>query len=92
MPSRTSFESSTLNVTIAAASSLAFDVKVSAPIPQQGTLGPAISIIDGVALESVYGVSGDYELWEGSVSLGAVTGAVSVRILVGGVVVDTYLL
>ena len=67
-------------------------VKVSAPVPQMGTLGPAIASFDDVAVTNI-GRRGLYELFEGSVHLDAsATGAIAVDIIEAGEVVDSLLL
>ncbi|KAN0106079.1 peroxidase [Hyaloscypha variabilis] len=84
----TTTSSSVLNFTIATTSLLAPSVKVQAPVPQQGTLGPAIKTFDSVAVNNV-GRKKGYALWGGSVDVGVVTGAVSVVVLnEGGKEVD----
>ena len=63
-------------------------VKVSAPLPQMGTLGPAISSLEDVAVASA-GSKAGYALWQGSAEFGAMaTGAVSVEIMSGSETVD----
>ena len=63
-------------------------MKVQAPVPQQGTLGPAIKTFDSVAVNNL-GRKKGYALWGGSVDVGVVTGAVSVVVLnEGGKEVD----
>jgi hypothetical protein len=63
-------------------------IKISAPVPQTGTLGPAIATFDNVAVRSV-GRKAGYDLWQGSVDLDALaTGAVTVEILQSGKVID----
>jgi hypothetical protein len=67
-------------------------IRVSAPVPQDGTLGPAIVSFDNVKVSNI-GTKAGYVLWGGSVSIGALaTGPVSVDILDGGRVTDTLLL
>ena len=67
-------------------------MKVSAPVPQMGTLGPAIASFDDVAVTNI-GRRGLYELFEGSVHLDtSATGAIAVDILEAGEVLDTLLL
>ena len=56
-------------------------MKVQVPVPQQGTLGPAIKTFGSVAVSNV-GRKAGYELWDGSVDVGALaTGALSVVVL-----------
>ena len=67
-------------------------VSVSAPVPQLGTLGPAISSFGNVALARE-GSKGGYELWTGSLDFGVrATGNVTIEVMNGEVVVDTLLL
>ena len=67
-------------------------VSVSAPVPQMGTLGPAILSFGDVAVTSV-GTKAGYELWSGSVDFGVLaTGNVTVEVVSGGVTIDTLLL
>lgn len=57
-----------------------------------GTLGPAISTFDDVAVTSV-GTKAGYDLWSGSLDFGVLaTGNVTVEVVSGGVVLDTLLL
>jgi hypothetical protein len=56
-------------------------VNVQVPVPQQGTLGPAIKTFNNVVVSSV-GRKAGYELWGGSVDVGSLaTGALSVVVL-----------
>ena len=56
-------------------------MKVQVPVPQQGTLGPAIKTFGHVAVSNV-GRKAGYQLWDGSVDVGALaTGALSVVVL-----------
>lgn len=56
-------------------------MKVQVPVPQQGTLGPAIKTFENVVVSNV-GKKAGYELWDGSVDVGALaTGALSVVVL-----------
>lgn len=67
-------------------------IRVSAPVPQEGTLGPGIVSFDNVEVNNI-GTKAGYVLWGGSVSIDALaTGPVSVDILDGDVVTDTLLL
>jgi hypothetical protein len=68
-------------------------VSVSAPVPQIGTLGPAILSFESVAVTNV-GTNAGYELWSGSLDFGVLaTGNVTVEVTSsGGAVVDTLLL
>jgi hypothetical protein len=67
-------------------------VKVSAPVPQMGTLGPAIASFDDVPVTNI-GRKGLHDLFEGSVLLDAsATGAIAVDIIEAGEVLDTLLL
>jgi hypothetical protein len=55
-------------------------VKVQVPVGQQGTLGPAIKTFSGVVVSNV-GSKAGYELWGGSVDVGALaTGPLSVAV------------
>ncbi|PMD54073.1 heme peroxidase [Hyaloscypha bicolor E] len=86
VPSLTSVSSTSttiLNFTVATRSRVAPTVKVQVPVGQQGTLGPAIKTFDNVAVNNT-GRKAGYELWAGSVDVGALaTGALSVAILDG---------
>lgn len=56
-----------------------------------GTLGPAITTLENVAVTKV-GKKAGYALWQGSLDLGTVaTGAVTIEILHAGKAVDTLL-
>lgn len=58
-------------------------IRVQAPVPQTGTLGPAIKTFENVAVKRV-GVTAGYRLWSGTVDVGGLaTGAVSVAVLDG---------
>ena len=85
-----------MNFTIAVLSgnpSTSSSVRISAPVSQAGTLGPAIHVFDNVAVQSVYSPKVGYEFWQGSVDLGdSATGAVAVEILHYGEVIDTLLI
>ncbi|KAG0646745.1 WSC domain-containing [Hyphodiscus hymeniophilus] len=73
-------------------SALKPSVSVSAPVPQMGTLGPAILGFKDVAVTNV-GEKMGYLLWRGSVDVGVLaTGNVTVEVISGGVAVDTLLL
>jgi hypothetical protein len=66
-------------------------VNVSAPVPKQGTLAPAVRSWTVPMGRS--GSLGDYELWEGSVNLGVLsTGAVTIDVIVGGKILDKAVL
>lgn len=68
------------------------NVTVSVPIPQMGTLGPAISVFNNVAVVNV-GQKAGYDLWQGRVEINTLaTGAVTVEVLEGDKVVDTLLI
>jgi hypothetical protein len=86
VPSLTSVSSTSttiLNFTVATRSRVAPTVQVQVPVGQQGTLGPAIKTFDNVAVNNA-GKKAGYELWAGSVDVGALaTGALSVAILDG---------
>lgn len=63
----------------------------SVPVPQMGTLGPAISVFNNVAVVNV-GQKAGYDLWQGRVEINAVaTGAMTVEVLEGDKVVDMLL-
>lgn len=81
--------STKLNLTVATRSKGSPTVRVQAPIPQQGTLGPAIKTFENVVVSNM-GKKGGYVLWAGSVDIGLnTTGALSVSVLDGkGSVVD----
>jgi len=67
-------------------------VSLSAPVPQMGTLGPAILSFGNVAVKNV-GTKAGYVLWSGSLDFGVLaTGNVTVEVTSGGVAVDTLLL
>lgn len=97
LTSKTSATITTLNFTVATRSassrlgkrSAAPIVEVKVPVGQQGTLGPAIKTFSGVAVSNV-GSKAGYELWAGSVDVGALaTGPLSVAVLDGeGVEID----
>lgn len=58
-------------------------VNVSAPVRQQGTLAPKITrhTVDAKQLTPSASIAPGYQLWEGSLDLGApVTGAVAVAV------------
>ena len=56
-------------------------MKVQVPVPQQGTLGPAIKTFEDVTVRNV-GKKAGYGLWGGSLEVGALaTGALSVVVL-----------
>lgn len=87
--SRTVVEGSNVSFAVAArtaagggSSSGAVDVGISAPARQQGTLAPKVAVHEADAKPGA-AVPG-YQLWEGSVDLGApVTGAVAVSAAAG---------
>lgn len=89
VPSRTAVEGSKAGFTVAArtaadggSSSGTVDVGISAPARQQGTLAPKVTV-HGADAKQGAAVPG-YQLWEGSVDLGApVTGAVAVSAAAG---------
>jgi hypothetical protein len=77
----TSSSSTALNFTVATRFTKGPTVNVQVPVPQQGTLGPAIKTFDNVAVDSV-GRKAGYVLWAGSVDVGSLAaGALSVAIL-----------
>ncbi|PQE10601.1 WSC domain-containing protein [Rutstroemia sp. NJR-2017a WRK4] len=82
LSSSSSSSSTKVNVTIAQQPSYSTPkVSVKAPIPQQGTLGPAIGSYDVSNLKSI-GTKAGLKLWEGSVDLGVLaTGSVGVEVL-----------
>ena len=64
---------------------------MSAPVPQQGTLAPAVQSWTVPMGRS--GSLGDYELWEGSANLGVLsTGAVTIDVIVGRKILDKAVL
>lgn len=81
--------STRLSFTIATRSKASPNVRVQAPVPQKGTLGPVIKTFENVEITNL-GRSGGYALWTGSVDLGVKTaGALSVSVLNGkGNIVD----
>lgn len=93
LTSKTTSLTTSLNFTIATRSSKkrytsAPTVKIQVPIPQQGTLGPAIKNFDNVPTSNL-GRKAGYELWAASVEVGALaTGSMSVAVLVEGKEVD----
>ncbi|KAH8888604.1 heme peroxidase [Thozetella sp. PMI_491] len=95
-PSLTQISGSVIDVTIAVLaagshSGAAPEVQVAAPIGQSGTLGPQI-LRNDVAVSKSANLKDGFEMWSGTLDLGhAVTGAVSVKALAGGVVVDTLM-
>lgn len=94
IPSRTytsSAATTRTNFTVATLSGTSPSVRVSAPVPQLGTLGPVISTFEDVDVIKIGKISG-YDLWDGSVDLGALTiGAVTIEILHAAEVIDTLL-
>ncbi|KAE9370808.1 heme peroxidase [Stipitochalara longipes BDJ] len=83
LTSLTTTSSTSLNFTIATNAPRSPTVNVQVPVGQQGTLGPAIKTFANVAVKSV-GKKAGYELWGGSVDVGALaTGALSVVVLDG---------
>lgn len=99
LPSRTTVEGSNVNFTVATRNTgqppSPVDIIVSVPVRQQGTLSPKVTSHNAEAKPG--SVALGYQLWEGSVDLGAglVTGAVSVSAAAevqGGVVQDVLYL
>lgn len=88
VPSKTSLEGSRTNFALAARSaSSRVEVNVSAPVRQQGTLAPRITTqtADVRPVTNSVLIAPGYQLWEGSVDLGAVaTGAVAVAVTAVG--------
>ena len=86
VPSLTSVSSTSttiLNFTVATRSRGAPTVKVQVPVGQQGTLGPAIKTFNNAVVNNA-GMKAGYDLWAGSVDVGALaTGVLSVAILDG---------
>lgn len=81
LTSRFSTTTTSLNFTTASQSREAPNVKIQAPVGQQGTLGPAIKTFGDVAVSSA-GKKAGYELWDGSVYVGSLaTGALSIAVL-----------
>ncbi len=81
LTSRFSTTTTSLNFTIASKSRDGPNVKIQAPVGQQGTLGPAIKTFSDVAVRSA-GKKAGYELWEGSIDIGSLaTGALSIAVL-----------
>ncbi len=65
-------------------------MRVSAPVPQQGTLAPKIQSLNATMAKT--GTSGQYDLWKGTVDFGVkATGRVTIEIIGWGRVVDTFL-
>jgi len=95
VPSLTTLKTGTstsVQFTVAVLSNRVPSVTISAPIPQMGTLGPAIATFDNVAVTKA-GTKAGYNLWHGSVDIGALTtGAVTVEIVQAGKAIDTVLI
>ncbi|RDW64135.1 peroxidase-5 [Coleophoma crateriformis] len=69
-------------------------MKISAPLPQMGTLSPAVATYDIVTLtKSALNLKDGYAAYSGSVQFGdAVTGSVFAEVLSGDSVIDTAIL
>lgn len=84
VPSKTSAEGSRADFALAARSAYSrLEVNISAPIRQQGTLAPLIKThrADAQPATNPALIVPGYQLWEGSVDLGApATGAVTVAV------------
>jgi hypothetical protein len=94
VPSKSGVVGSVVNMTVATLPGNLADwrVAVAAPVGQMGTLGPKI-IRTGVDMAKLPGLRDGYEIWQGSVDLGqSSTGAISVYVSTGRLIVDTLML